>query len=35
MTHHLTPYHDLAVVAGAFLAIFAFVCWAMRNEGDA
>ena len=34
MTHHLAPYHDLAIVTAISLAIFAFVCWATRNEGE-
>lgn len=28
----LAPYHDLAVVLAIVLSVFAFVCWAMRNE---
>jgi hypothetical protein len=32
MTHHLAPYHDLAIVTLAFLAIFALVCLAFPEE---
>lgn len=34
MTHLLAPYHDLATVTAAFLAIFVFACWATRNEEE-
>ena len=30
---HLAPYHDLAIITAISLAIFALVCWAMRNQG--
>jgi uncharacterized membrane protein len=33
LTHHLAPYHDLALVLAVMAFSFIAVCWAMRNQG--